>query len=250
MQERVSYGKAYPEAMKAMLALSQTVEKTGLAPQLIDLINYRVSQLNGCAFCLDMHSKDARARGETEQRLYMISAWREAPHLYNGRERTALGWAEAVTRLEHQKVPDAVYDVARQEFTDAELSQLTLAVVAINCWNRFNVAFHTPAGSYKSAVMRKTARRFGEDGTRLTRSIFFGFKQLGVAIRMVERERGGSAPAFLPRIVFTTVQGPWCVSLDRSAGGCYLVSDSRCFAGERNQSTAATTSNAGTSPMR
>jgi AhpD family alkylhydroperoxidase len=81
MQERVSYGKAYPEAMKAMLALSQTVEKTALAPQLIDLINYRVSQLNGCAFCLDMHSKDARARGETEQRLYMMSAWREAPHL-------------------------------------------------------------------------------------------------------------------------------------------------------------------------
>jgi AhpD family alkylhydroperoxidase len=157
MQERVSYGKAYPEAMKAMLALSQTVEKTALAPQLIDLINYRVSQLNGCAFCLDMHSKDARARGETEQRLYMMSAWREAPHLYNARERAALGWAEAVTRLEHQEVPDTVYDVARQEFTDAELSQLTLAVVAINGWNRFNVAFRTPAGSYKSAIMRKTA---------------------------------------------------------------------------------------------
>ena len=90
MQARFSYGKAYPDAFKAMLALSQTVEKTGLSPQLIDLVNYRVSQLNGCAYCLDMHSKDLRARGETEQRLYMISAWRELPNLYSSRERAAL----------------------------------------------------------------------------------------------------------------------------------------------------------------
>jgi AhpD family alkylhydroperoxidase len=115
----------------------------------IDLVYYRVSQLNGCAFCLDMHSKDLRARGETEQRLYMISAWREAPHLYSDRERAALLWAEAVTRLQDQKGPDAVYDAASQKFSEAELSQLTLAVVAINGWNRFNVAFHTPAGNYK-----------------------------------------------------------------------------------------------------
>ena len=106
MQKRFQYGKAYPEAYKAMLALSQAVEKTGLAPQLIDLVNYRVSQLNGCAFCLDMHLKDLRARGETEQRLYMISAWREVPHLYSDRERAALAWAEAVTRLEDEQVPD------------------------------------------------------------------------------------------------------------------------------------------------
>jgi AhpD family alkylhydroperoxidase len=139
-----------------MLALSQAVEKTGLPPQLIDLVDYRVSQLNGCAYCLDMHSKDLRARGETEQRLYMISAWREMPNLYSSRERAALGWAEAVTRLEGQQVPDAVYDAAAQEFSEAELAQLTLAVVAINGWNRFNVAFQTPAGSYKSAVMHKT----------------------------------------------------------------------------------------------
>jgi AhpD family alkylhydroperoxidase len=155
MQERFQYGKAYPDAYKAMLALSQAVEKTGLAPQLIDLVNYRVSQLNGCAFCLDMHSKDLRARGETEQRLYMISAWREAPHLYSDRERAALAWAEAVTRLEGQQVSDAVYNAARQDFSEDELTQLTLAIVAINGWNRFNVAFHTPAGNYKSAIVRK-----------------------------------------------------------------------------------------------
>jgi AhpD family alkylhydroperoxidase len=156
MQERIQYGNAYPDAYTAMLALSQAVEKTGLAPQLIDLINYRVSQLNGCAFCLDMHSKDLRARGETEQRLYMISAWRETPHLYSNCERAALARAEAVTRLEGQQVPDAVYDTARQEFREDELTQLTLAIVAINGWNRFNVAFHTPAGNYKSPIVRET----------------------------------------------------------------------------------------------
>ena len=155
MQERFQYSKAYPEAYKAMLALSQAVEKTGLTPQLIDLVNYRVSQLNSCAFCLDMHSKDLRARGETEQRLYMISAWREAPHLYSDRERAALAWAEVVTRLEDGQVSDEVYEIARQEFSQAELVQLTLAIVVINGWNRFNVAFRTPAGNYKSAIARK-----------------------------------------------------------------------------------------------
>jgi len=149
MRERLQYGKACPDVYKAMLALSQAVEKTGLARQLIDLVDYRVSQLNGCAFCLDMHSKDLRAAGETEQRLYMISAWRDAPHLYSDRERAALAWAEAVTRLEGQQVPDPIYDTARQEFSEDELTQLTLAIVAINGWNRFNVAFRMPAGDYK-----------------------------------------------------------------------------------------------------
>ena len=155
MQKRPLHSKAYPEALEAMLALSRAVQKTGLAPQLIDLVNYRVSQLNSCAYCLDMHSKDLRARGETEQRLYMISAWREAPHLYSDRERAALAWAEAVTRLENQEVPDAVYEVASREFSEAELIQLTLAIVAINGWNRINVAFRTPAGDYKSPIIRK-----------------------------------------------------------------------------------------------
>ncbi len=155
MQTRIQYAKAYPDAYKAMLALSQAVEKTSLPPGLIDLVNFRVSQVNGCAFCLDMHSKDLRARGETEQRLYMLEAWREAPQLYSSRERAALAWAEAVTRLDGRQVPDAVYDQALKEFSEAELAQLTLAIVAINGWNRLNVAFHTPAGNYKSAIARK-----------------------------------------------------------------------------------------------
>ena len=156
MQKRLQYNQAYPEAFQAMLALSRAVEKTGLPPQLVNLVCYRVSQLNGCAYCLDMHSKDLRALGETEQRLYMMSAWREAPQLYNSRERAALAWAEAVTQLRDNEVPDEVYEVASSEFSQAELTQLTLAIVAINGWNRFNVAFHTPAGNYKSQIIRKT----------------------------------------------------------------------------------------------
>lgn len=154
MQKRLQYNQAYPEAFQAMLALSRAVEKTGLAPQLVNLVCYRVSQLNGCAYCLDMHSKDLRALGEAEQRLYMINAWREAPHIYNSRERAALAWAEAVTELRDNEVPDEVYEAASREFSEAELTQLTLAIVAINGWNRFNVAFHTPAGNYKSPIRK------------------------------------------------------------------------------------------------
>jgi len=157
MQDRFLYAKAYPDAYKAMLGLSHAVEMTDLAPQLIDLVNFRVSQLNGCAFCLDMHSKDLRARGETEQRLHLVSAWREVSHLYSARERAALAWAEAVTRLEDRQVPDTVYDLARQEFDETELTQLTLVIVAINGWNRFNAAFHTPVGNYKSAILLKSS---------------------------------------------------------------------------------------------
>ena len=113
-----------------------------------ELVEYRVSQINGCAYCLDMHSKDLRHGGETEQRIYLLSAWRETG-LYTTREKAALGWAEAVTKLEHQEVPDEVYEVAKKEFSDEELIDLTLAVTAINTWNRFNIAFRTPAGSYE-----------------------------------------------------------------------------------------------------
>ena len=154
MQDRIQYSKACPDAFKAMMTLSQAVEKTGLPPALIDLVNFRVSQINGCAFCLDMHSKDLRARGETEQRLYMLDAWHEAPQLYNERERAALAWAEAVTRLDHKSVPDEVYDLAKAQFSDAELVQLTLTIVAIDGWNRLNIAFHTPAGNYKSQIRK------------------------------------------------------------------------------------------------
>ena len=157
MPSRASYQKAAPEVFQGMLALTSVVQKSGLAPGLLDLVNQRVSQINGCAYCLDMHSKDLRARGETEQRIYMLSAWREVPDLYNARERAALAWAEAVTRLTDQEVSDEVYDQARKEFSDKELTLLTLSVVAINGWNRLNVAFRTPAGNYKSAIKQTAA---------------------------------------------------------------------------------------------
>ena len=157
MQSRASYQKAAPDVFQGMLALATVVQKTGLPPGLVDLVNHRVSQINGCAYCLDMHSKDLRARGETEQRIYMLSAWREVPNLYNARERAALAWAEAVTRLTDQEVSDEVYEQAAQEFSEKELAQLTLAVVTINSWNRFNVAFRTPAGNYKSAIKQSAA---------------------------------------------------------------------------------------------
>jgi len=152
MQSRANYLKAAPDVLQSMLALHMATRKSSLPPELLDLVDYRVSQINSCAFCLDMHSKDLRARGDTEQRLYMISAWRDAPHLYSPRERAALAWAEAVTRLVDQKVPDEVYDEARAEFSETELVQLTMAVISINGWNRLNIAFHTPAGNYKPSV--------------------------------------------------------------------------------------------------
>jgi AhpD family alkylhydroperoxidase len=157
MSSRASYQKAAPDVFQGMLALTAVVQKSGLALGLIDLVNQRVSQINGCAYCLDMHSKDLRARGETEQRIYMLSAWREVPDLYNARERAALAWAEAVTRLTDQNVSDEVYDQARKEFSDKELAQLTLSIVAINGWNRLNIAFRTPAGNYKSAIKQTAA---------------------------------------------------------------------------------------------
>ena len=104
MEPRASYQKVAPDVLQGMLALQTVIQKSGLAPGLVDLVNQRVSQINGCAFCLDMHSKDLRARGETEQRIYMLSAWREVPNLYNARERAALAWAEAITRLTNQEV--------------------------------------------------------------------------------------------------------------------------------------------------
>ncbi len=123
---------------------------------LLNLINLRASQINGCAFCVDMHTKDARAAGETEQRLYLVSAWREAS-CFTERERAALAWTEAVTLLRDQQVPDEVYRQAVSQFSEAELANLNCAVVAINSWNRMNVAFRTPAGSYQPAPRRASA---------------------------------------------------------------------------------------------
>lgn len=140
-----------PDAIKPLLALSEYVRNSGLEPNLIELVLMRVSQLNGCAYCLDMHSKDARAAGETEQRLYLLQAWREAP-FYSPRERAALAWCEAVTRLDPiHGVPDEVYQQARAEFSEAELIDLNMAVIVINGWNRIAIPSRAEPGSYRPA---------------------------------------------------------------------------------------------------
>ncbi len=131
-----------------MATLSSCVRKSGLEESLIQLIDIRVSQINGCGYCLDMHTKDARAIGETEQRIYLLSTWREAP-LYTARERAALAWAEALTEVcKTRDVPDEVYNDAREHFSESELVDLSLAIVAINGYNRLNVGFRTVPGTY------------------------------------------------------------------------------------------------------
>lgn len=144
----------HPDIFKAMLGLAAGFENSTLEHSLLELVKLRASQINGCGFCVDMHTKDARLEGETEQRLYLLSVWREAPGVYSEREQAALAWTEAVTKLEHQHVPDAVYDQAHAQFSDEELARLTLAIVAINGWNRFNIAFNVPAGSYKAGSLK------------------------------------------------------------------------------------------------
>jgi AhpD family alkylhydroperoxidase len=133
--------------IQAMLGLERQIHKSGLDERLLDLVRMRASQINGCAYCLDMHSKDARAAGETEQRLYGLNAWREAPY-YSARERAALEWTESLTLVSETHVPDDVYERVREQFSEDELAHLSLAVVAINGWNRLNVAARTVAGGY------------------------------------------------------------------------------------------------------
>jgi len=149
MTSRLNYGTIDPEARKALLGLEAYGAQAGMETSLLDLVKIRASQINGCAFCLDMHWKDARASGETEERLYMISAWRESA-LYSERERAALAWTEAVTLLAESGVPDELYEAARAVFNEREIISLTMAVIAINSWNRINVAFRTEAGRYVS----------------------------------------------------------------------------------------------------
>jgi AhpD family alkylhydroperoxidase len=151
MQPRIEYGKVAPGAMTAMRGLEDYVHRSGMEPSLLELVKVRASQINGCAYCLDMHTKDARAAGEKEQRLYAVAAWHEAP-FFSERERAALAWTEAVTRVGQTRVPDEVYLQARQFFGEKELVDLTIAVVAINGWNRLAVAFRTVPGSYQLAV--------------------------------------------------------------------------------------------------
>lgn len=148
MEPRIDHRKAAPEAMNAMWGLERYVRSCGLPEKLLHLVKLRVSQINGCAYCIDMHSKDLRAAGETEKRLYLLDAWREAP-FYNQRERAALAWAEAVTRVTEGHVPDDAYEQARIQFSEQELINLTMAVVTINSWNRLSIAFRSVAGEYQ-----------------------------------------------------------------------------------------------------
>ena len=150
MQSRIEFTKITPGAMKTMYGLEKYLAECGLEPSLMDLIKLRASQINGCAYCIDMHTKDARVRGESEQRLYELVAWRETP-FYTERERAALAWTEAVTLIANEHVPDEVYEQAREQFTEQELVDLTLAIVAINGWNRFAISFRAVPGTYQPA---------------------------------------------------------------------------------------------------
>jgi AhpD family alkylhydroperoxidase len=148
MKSRMDYASIAPEGAKAMSALENYIKRSGLEPALLDLVKTRASQINGCAYCLDMHTKEARARGETEQRLYALAAWRETP-FFTARERAALAWTEAVTCVAETHIPDEGYAPAREHFTEKELADLTLAIISINGWNRLAVAFRKAPGTYQ-----------------------------------------------------------------------------------------------------
>lgn len=154
MKQRLNFYEKGGKAMKALSSLGGYKGRSGVEQQLINLICFRVSQINGCAYCLDMHSKDLRADGETEQRLYMIAAWQETP-FFSERERAAFAWAEAVTTLGHERVSDEVYSQAIKHFSEEELIDLTMATISINCYNRINVAFRVEGGSYRVGEHRK-----------------------------------------------------------------------------------------------
>jgi AhpD family alkylhydroperoxidase len=150
---RIDFRKVFPDAARAMLGLEDAVHTSALEPELLELVKMRASQLNGCGYCLDMHSKDARARGESEQRLYVLNAWREAP-FYSVRERAALSWCESLTLLPQTGAPDEAYAEVEQVFGPEEIVALTLAIVAINGWNRFAVGLRSPIGNYVSPHAR------------------------------------------------------------------------------------------------
>lgn len=148
MEPRIEYAKVAPGIMQAMQALEGYVRQGALEPDLLELVKVRASQINGCAFCIDMHTKDARAAGESEQRLYALDAWRETP-FFSERERAALEWTEAVTLVSEGHVPDDVYGQATEQFSEKDLVDLTMAVIAINGWNRLAISMRAVPGSYE-----------------------------------------------------------------------------------------------------
>lgn len=153
MKPRIEYAKVAPGGLKAMLGLESYVHGSGLELSLLELVKVRASQINGCAYCLDMHTKDARQEGETEQRLYAVAAWHEAP-FFSERERAALAWTEAVTMVGESHISDEAYELVQPHFSEKELVDLTMAIIAINGWNRLAVAFRTVPGTYKPELSR------------------------------------------------------------------------------------------------
>ena len=147
MTKRIDFSRVGHGAYRAMSAMEQHVRQSGLDRSLVELVKLRASYINSCAYCVDMHSKDARAEGETEQRIYSVPVWRETP-FYTPRERAALEWAEVVTKISERGVPDDVYESVRTEFSDEELVELTMAVIVINGWNRLAISFASEPGSY------------------------------------------------------------------------------------------------------
>lgn len=150
IEPRIDYRKVAPEAIRALAEVERYARGSNIEPALLELVRLRVSMINGCAYCVDMHSKDARARGESEQRLYAVSVWREAP-FFSARERAALAWTDAVTQVSTDHVPDEVYRAVREQFDEKELVDLTMAVIAINSWNRLAISFRALAGTYEPA---------------------------------------------------------------------------------------------------
>ena len=153
MAARIDHTKVGAGALRAMLGLEKYLADSSIEKPLRELIKVRASQMNGCAYCIDMHWKDARAGGETEQRLYGLSAWHEAPY-YSERERAALAWAEELTLIAEHHVPDELYAAVRQQFSEQELVDLTLAVAAINAWNRIAISFRSEPGAYQPSAHR------------------------------------------------------------------------------------------------
>lgn len=153
-EKRFDWHRGAPQGLQAMLGLQTYVNKAGLEHSLLELVKMRASQINGCAYCLDMHLKDATAAGETPQRLYLLDAWRETK-FYSARERAALAWTEALTLVTQGHVPDELYQSVRAHFSEQELANLSLAIVAINGWNRLCIAFRVEAGTYQAARVHK-----------------------------------------------------------------------------------------------
>lgn len=146
-EQRIEYSKVAPDGIKGLLKIEKYVADSGLDRTLFELVKTRASQINGCAYCIDMHTKDARSQGETEQRLYGLSAWKEAP-FYSESERAALAWTEAITLIAENEISDSLYQKVKEHFDDQTLVALTMAIVAINGWNRLAIAFRTEVGNY------------------------------------------------------------------------------------------------------